>query len=107
MKTTRSFQPTRIASVVPLLLCATLCLLACDPLAGSPNTFWNVEDSFWNVETSGVSTSAGGTGLTDSQMCDISTFLNAGRDFENVWMICEGGDYPRLRWEGLECEAGN
>ena len=27
-----------------------------------------------------------------------------GWDFENVWMICEGRDYPRLRWEGVRCE---
>jgi hypothetical protein len=25
-------------------------------------------------------------------------------DFETVWMICEGKDYPRLRWEGVDCD---
>jgi hypothetical protein len=29
-----------------------------------------------------------------------------GWDFENTWTICEGVDYPRLQWEGVECEDG-
>ena len=25
-------------------------------------------------------------------------------DFETVWMICEGEDYPQLQWEGTACQ---
>ena len=42
-----------------------------------------------------------GTPLTASQMQQQASF--GGWDFENLWMICEGRDYPRLRWEGVEC----
>jgi len=45
-----------------------------------------------------------GTPLTDSQMKQQANF--AGWDFESTWTICEGQDYPRLRWEGVECEDG-
>lgn len=45
-----------------------------------------------------------GTPLTDLQMKQQASF--PGWDLENVWMICEGVDYPRLRWEGVECEDG-
>ena len=30
-------------------------------------------------------------------------FRSFGWDFESIWIICEGGDYPRLRWEGVRC----
>jgi hypothetical protein len=32
-------------------------------------------------------------------MRTAASFLNFGWDFETVWMIREGKDYPRLRWE--------
>jgi len=28
-------------------------------------------------------------------------------DFDTVWMICEGRDYPRLQWEGIACEPND
>jgi hypothetical protein len=43
-----------------------------------------------------------GTALTSEQMKQKASF--AGWDFETVWSICEGKDYPRLRWEQVECE---
>jgi len=46
-----------------------------------------------------------GTALMVEQMKQQASFT--GWDFEGVWMICEGRDYPRLRWEGIECEAGD
>jgi hypothetical protein len=46
-------------------------------------------------------------GKTTAQMHKAATFIDAGWDFENVWMICEGRDYPRLRWEGVTCDAGD
>ncbi len=42
-----------------------------------------------------------GTPLTDAQMREQASF--AGWDFENVWRICEGQDYPRLWWEQRPC----
>jgi hypothetical protein len=39
--------------------------------------------------------------LSDAQMRSQASF--GGWDFESVWTICEGRDYPRLRWEGPAC----
>lgn len=61
-------------------------------------------NSFWDTEVSGISVSDGGVGLTSSEMQMRDTFETAGWDFEDVWMICEGEDYPHLQWEGIECE---
>jgi hypothetical protein len=43
-----------------------------------------------------------GTPLTEEQMRQKASF--PGWDFETVWTICEGKDYPRLQWEQVECE---
>jgi hypothetical protein len=59
------------------------------------------------VEASGLSTSDGGTGKTTAEMHTASTFLDAGWDLldetdngtEDIWLILEGQDYPRLWWE--------
>ena len=32
-------------------------------------------------------------------MKTMSTFTEAGWDFVNIWDICEGINYPRLRWQ--------
>jgi hypothetical protein len=66
---------------------------------------------FWNSETSGLTKGLGsGTDvqgginrLTTSEMHTVAAFRNFGWDFESVWTICEGKDYPRLRWEQVEC----
>jgi len=66
---------------------------------------------FWDIDVSGLAGAFGnrpadsGTaaGLTRAQMQTASSFRAAGWDLENVWMVCEGKDYPRLRWEGIEC----
>ncbi|MBN1509450.1 MAG: hypothetical protein JW955_21565 [Sedimentisphaerales bacterium] len=63
-----------------------------------------VEQSFWDVEASGQQASDGGTGLPTGRMQTARTFQDAGWDFETVWSICEGKDYPRLRWEQVECQ---
>jgi len=64
-----------------------------------------VESCFWDVETSRQTQGAqsGATGKTTAQMQMAVTFINAGWNFENIWTICEGRDYPRLRWEDVEC----
>jgi hypothetical protein len=48
-----------------------------------------------------VMTNSIGFVLSDEEMRTQSSFM--GWDFESVWMICEGKDYPRLRWEGVQC----
>jgi len=68
--------------------------------------------SFWDIEASGLTTSAGGTGLTTAEMMTAATFLEAGWDFvgevengtEEIWWIDEGVDYPRLWWEAAAAE---
>jgi hypothetical protein len=68
---------------------------------------WNggIIGCFWDIETSGINFSDGGTGLNTEQMKAASTFFDAGWDFDNIWMICEGKDYPRLQWENVQCES--
>ena len=64
-----------------------------------------VFNSFWDTMTSGLSESAGGTGLTTEAMQSLEMFLREGWDFANetdngtcdFWEISPG-DYPRLRY---------
>jgi len=66
-----------------------------------------VTDCFWDTQTSGQAASAGGMGLTTTEMQTASTFIEAGWDFvdetvnglNDIWKISEGLDYPRLWWE--------
>ncbi len=60
------------------------------------------EGSFWDLDTSGIDNSRGGAGLPTEDMKTPQAFLDAGWDFEQTWMICEG-EYPRLRWERIPC----
>jgi hypothetical protein len=67
----------------------------------------SVVSSFWDIQSSGQTASAGGIGLTTTQMHMAGTFLSAGWDFvdeavngtDDIWWILEGQDYPRLWWE--------
>jgi hypothetical protein len=59
----------------------------------------SVTTSFWDTQTSGQLTSDGGTPKTTTEMKTKSTFTDAGWDFVNIWDICEGTNYPRLRWQ--------
>ena len=71
--------------------------------------FGRITASFWDVETSGQATSAGGTGLTTSEMQDINTYLREGWDFVDevfngtcdYWQISPG-DYPQLHYKSNE-----
>ncbi|HCO95750.1 MAG TPA: hypothetical protein DIU00_17690 [Phycisphaerales bacterium] len=58
-----------------------------------------VTHCFWDTETSGFSDSPGGTGKTTAEMQKMSTFTDAGWDFWNIWDICEGTNYPVLKWQ--------
>jgi len=70
-------------------------------LAGVKFISGTVNGSFWDVTTSRIHTSAGGTGKKTAKMQTKSTFTSVGWDFTTpIWIIDEGNDYPRLRWEG-------
>jgi len=58
-----------------------------------------IVSSYWDVETSGQAVSAGGDGKTTAEMKKRETFVGAGWDFNNVWIIKENinGGYPQLR----------
>jgi hypothetical protein len=59
--------------------------------------------SFWDTQTSGLAQSAGGQGLTTAQMRTAATFIDAGWDFVQTWVICPTSGYPRLQWESIDC----
>ena len=71
----------------------------------------SVNDSFWDTQTSNQDTSPGGTGLTTAQMQTLSTYINAGWDFQaetdngtnDIWTFV-ANDYPHLTWEGYESQ---
>jgi len=60
-----------------------------DPTAGP------VIDCYWDVDTSSLTISAAGTGLNTGAMQMQASFSNW--NFDTVWTIEEGNDYPRLR----------
>lgn len=70
----------------------------------------DITTCFWDRETAQRFWSAGGTDRTTSEMQQATTFLEAGWDFvdettngtEDIWMIAEGFDYPRLAWESTQ-----
>jgi hypothetical protein len=79
-------------------------------LAGYRRVLGEVRASFWDTQTSGQATSAGGTGKTTAEMQTIDTFTSAGWDFFATWDVCEGTNYPVLRWQipvgDLRCPDG-
>ncbi len=67
-----------------------------------------VSGGYWDTETTGVSVSDGGTGKKTADMKKKATYQ--GWDFNNIWKIDEGTNYPKLRsqyspdgtaWAGL------
>ncbi len=58
-----------------------------------------VSASFWDVNATGHDISAGGTPKTTSQMQTRSTFTDAGWNFNTIWDICDGTNYPRHIWQ--------
>lgn len=63
------------------------------PALGGTNSYGSVEDAYWDTTTSGISTSAGGTGMPTGNFSNQSNFNNW--DFTNVWQIT--GVYPTLK----------
>ncbi|MGP1666297.1 MAG: YDG domain-containing protein, partial [Rhodanobacter sp.] len=73
-------------------------------LVGS--NFGVVDHSFWDVTTSGLSASAGGTGMTSIEMMLQSNFTSAtnangsvdpGWDFVSIWAMYDGHSTPLVR----------
>lgn len=62
-------------------------------VAGTPS----ITNSYWDINTSGQTISAGGTGLTTSEMKTQSSYNNW--DFISTWGI--NGDYPYLQVFGV------
>jgi hypothetical protein len=71
-----------------------------------------VFSSFWDTETSGLTTSAGGTGMNTTQMQEIATFSGAGwnitavadlntRNPSYIWNIVNDMTYPFLSWQSI------
>jgi hypothetical protein len=66
---------------------------------------------FWDTEVAGLTEAYGNrpadpgtaTGLTTAQMQTAAPFTDAGWDLAEVWTLCAGRDYPRLKWEQVEC----
>lgn len=52
----------------------------------------SINNSYWNTTSSGMTSSAGGTGLNNAQMLQQSSFT--GWDFTNTWLM---NTYPVLR----------
>jgi len=73
---------------------------------GLLGSLWSADDPvssyFLAPESGGGPDDNLGTAVTDAQMRDRATFV--GWDFETIWSICEGMDYPRLQWEQVECK---
>lgn len=58
-----------------------------------------ISQSYWDTETSGLSDSAGGTGLKTNQMQGAAAKNNMGGfDFTKIWKTVSG-DYPVLQWQ--------
>jgi hypothetical protein len=70
------------------------------------NAAGTIGNSFWDITTSGLTTSAGGIGMTTAQMQTQANFtsataanghVNPGWDFSNTWVMHDGHTYPLLR----------
>jgi filamentous hemagglutinin family protein len=76
-------------------------------VAGNAAPWWNpsaegiTNNSYWNTDSTGVSTSAGGNGLTTAQSLQASSFNRWSIDAEggtgSTWRIYEGSTAPLLR----------
>ena len=54
-----------------------------------------VTSSYWDTDSSGITTSAGGTGYSTSEMHQQTTFIDW--NFTDIWNIDEDSSYPYLR----------
>jgi hypothetical protein len=68
---------------------------------GFANTGGSFYADFWNTETTAAYYDYVATGITSSQMRDISTFTDAEWDFVNIWDINShiNNGFPFLTWQ--------
>ena len=72
-------------------------------LVGNSPEEGTIVSSYFLTEADGGGPDNGlSTALSDVQMKQQASFT--GWDFENVWTICEGSDYPQLWWENISCQ---
>lgn len=65
--------------------------------------FWDIESS-QHTNAVGAGNSDGKLGRTTQQMKTLTSFTNAGWNFFDLWAICEGTNYPRLKWQILSAD---
>ena len=66
-----------------------------------------IENCFWDTDASGNSTGFGNeyteidiNGKTTTEMKNLSTFTDAGWDFDTIWVI-QADSYPQLSWQPI------
>jgi hypothetical protein len=75
----------------------------CGSLAGTTVGTLTVNNCYFLATADGGGPNNGlGLPLTDTRMKQQASF--AFWDFKNTWTICAGKDYPRLRWENVDCD---
>lgn len=58
-----------------------------------------------DTDVSGLVVSGGGTAKTTNQMYSSASY--SGWDFNNIWAICDGMNYPKFQWiERVFCDLG-
>jgi hypothetical protein len=74
----------------------------CGGLVGTTLGTLTVNNCYFLAPSDGGGPNNGlGVPLTDDRMKQQTSFLNW--DFQKTWAICAGVDYPRLRWEKIDC----
>ena len=71
-------------------------------LCGAVTTGSGYQDTgnYWDIETAITDNSEMGIGKTTAQLKSLATFV-PGWNFDVVWAMCEGANYPRLQWQVL------
>ncbi len=64
-------------------------------LVGNSAVLGDTLYAYWDVDTSGISVSDGGVGRSTAEMMQQSTYVSW--DFDTIWSLDIGNDYPRLR----------
>ena len=105
MKKTKKITATIAATIILSVSAATPALAA--PNAGqlSQSSDGTTACSYFLAPPEAIVPPDDGIGISlmDNQMKQQASFV--GWDFEGVWTICEGNDYPRLGWEQADCNA--
>ncbi|KAB8048080.1 filamentous hemagglutinin N-terminal domain-containing protein [Janthinobacterium rivuli] len=57
----------------------------------------SVTGSYWDTQSSGQAASAGGTGMTTTQLKNLSNYTGAGWELAQMWVVYDGQSGPFLR----------